>query len=101
MLVAASQVVAMKKAKGEGTVATGEFGAMMEVALTNDGPVTITVDSPTGLQRKGGKKGNGLKVAKGTSQGAKGGLEETTSDGKSAATRESVAQAAAALAEEK
>lgn len=27
------------------TTATGEFGAMMQVALTNDGPVTILLDS--------------------------------------------------------
>jgi D-tyrosyl-tRNA(Tyr) deacylase len=27
------------------TVATGEFGAMMQVALVNDGPVTILLDS--------------------------------------------------------
>ncbi|OQX63323.1 MAG: D-tyrosyl-tRNA(Tyr) deacylase [Desulfococcus sp. 4484_241] len=27
-------------------VATGRFGAMMEVALVNDGPVTFVVDSP-------------------------------------------------------
>jgi len=27
-------------------VATGEFGAMMHVSLTNDGPVTIILDSP-------------------------------------------------------
>jgi len=26
-------------------VATGEFGAMMQLELTNDGPVTITIDS--------------------------------------------------------
>lgn len=26
-------------------VATGEFGAMMQVALTNDGPVTIVIDT--------------------------------------------------------
>jgi D-tyrosyl-tRNA(Tyr) deacylase len=26
-------------------VATGEFGAMMEVELVNDGPVTIIIDS--------------------------------------------------------
>ncbi|MDI1337913.1 MAG: D-aminoacyl-tRNA deacylase [Lacunisphaera sp.] len=26
-------------------VATGEFGAMMEVALVNDGPVTLVIDS--------------------------------------------------------
>ena len=29
----------------EGRVATGEFGAMMEVSLLNDGPVTIILDS--------------------------------------------------------
>lgn len=28
-------------------VATGRFGAMMKVALVNDGPVTITLDSAT------------------------------------------------------
>jgi len=27
------------------TVATGEFGAMMQVALVNDGPVTLLIDS--------------------------------------------------------
>jgi D-tyrosyl-tRNA(Tyr) deacylase len=27
------------------TVATGEFGAHMEVALVNDGPVTLVIDS--------------------------------------------------------
>lgn len=27
------------------TVATGQFGAMMEVALVNDGPVTLVLDS--------------------------------------------------------
>jgi D-tyrosyl-tRNA(Tyr) deacylase len=26
-------------------VKTGEFGAMMEVSLVNDGPVTIVIDS--------------------------------------------------------
>jgi D-tyrosyl-tRNA(Tyr) deacylase len=26
-------------------VATGQFGAMMEVALVNDGPVTLVLDS--------------------------------------------------------
>jgi len=30
-------------------VATGEFGAMMQVSLTNDGPVTIILDSSTAL----------------------------------------------------
>ena len=27
-----------------GRVATGEFGAMMDVSLTNDGPVTLVID---------------------------------------------------------
>ena len=30
-------------------VETGEFGAMMQVALTNDGPVTVLVDTPERL----------------------------------------------------
>jgi len=30
-------------------VATGEFGAMMQVSLTNDGPVTIILDSSRAL----------------------------------------------------
>ncbi len=29
-----------------GQVATGEFGAMMDVELVNDGPVTILIDTP-------------------------------------------------------
>ena len=29
------------------TVATGRFGAMMDVELVNDGPVTLMVESPT------------------------------------------------------
>ena len=36
--------VARARAKGF-TVATGEFGARMQVELVNDGPVTIVVDS--------------------------------------------------------
>jgi len=31
---------------GGHAVARGEFGAMMEVALVNDGPVTLIIDSP-------------------------------------------------------
>ncbi len=38
------QFVAELKAKGL-TVATGEFGAEMEVKLVNNGPVTILIDS--------------------------------------------------------
>ena len=33
------------KASFQGPVATGKFGAMMEVNLMNDGPVTIILDS--------------------------------------------------------
>lgn len=36
---------AMLREKGI-TVATGIFGAMMEVSLVNDGPVTLVLDSP-------------------------------------------------------
>lgn len=32
---------------GENNVATGRFGAAMQVSLVNDGPVTIIVDSPS------------------------------------------------------
>ena len=36
----------IKELKGSGiTVETGEFGAQMEVTLTNSGPVTILIDS--------------------------------------------------------
>lgn len=31
------------------SVETGEFGAMMQVSLTNDGPVTVLVDTPERL----------------------------------------------------
>ncbi|QIA06502.1 D-aminoacyl-tRNA deacylase [Draconibacterium halophilum] len=37
-------VAAMEVALGK-KVGTGKFGAMMDVALTNDGPVTIVIDS--------------------------------------------------------
>ena len=39
------QVVADLRAAGVASVQTGEFGADMEVDLTNDGPVTILLDS--------------------------------------------------------
>jgi D-tyrosyl-tRNA(Tyr) deacylase len=38
-------VVAALRARGV-EVATGRFGAMMEVSLVNDGPVTLVVDLP-------------------------------------------------------
>lgn len=37
-------VAAMEQALGK-KIGTGEFGAMMDVALINDGPVTIIIDS--------------------------------------------------------
>lgn len=43
-VAAYEQVVAELRALGI-EVATGEFGAMMDVALTNEGPVTILLDS--------------------------------------------------------
>lgn len=41
----------VEKLRGYGLkVATGEFGAFMQVSLINDGPVTIMLDSKTGLK---------------------------------------------------
>lgn len=37
--------IAKAKARLEGKVATGRFGAMMEVNIVNDGPITITMDT--------------------------------------------------------
>jgi D-tyrosyl-tRNA(Tyr) deacylase len=39
-----AELAAMLKHDGL-TLATGEFGALMEVELTNQGPVTIYIDS--------------------------------------------------------
>ena len=36
--------VELLEAGHPGKVATGEFGAMMDVSLTNDGPVTLVID---------------------------------------------------------
>ncbi len=36
--------VELLEARHPGRVATGEFGAMMDVSLTNDGPVTLIID---------------------------------------------------------
>jgi D-tyrosyl-tRNA(Tyr) deacylase len=36
--------VELLEARHPGKVATGEFGAMMDVSLTNDGPVTLVID---------------------------------------------------------
>jgi len=39
--------VRILESKSGKKVETGEFGAMMQVALVNDGPVTIIIDSHT------------------------------------------------------
>jgi D-tyrosyl-tRNA(Tyr) deacylase len=39
------QFVSYVKAMGT-DVATGKFGAMMQVSLVNDGPVTLIIDTP-------------------------------------------------------
>jgi len=36
--------VELLEARHPGGVSTGEFGAMMDVSLTNDGPVTLVID---------------------------------------------------------
>ena len=36
--------VELLEARHPGRVSTGEFGAMMDVSLTNDGPVTLVID---------------------------------------------------------
>jgi D-tyrosyl-tRNA(Tyr) deacylase len=38
------QFVALLRARAPGLVATGEFGAMMDVDLVNDGPVTLVLE---------------------------------------------------------
>lgn len=40
-------LVAAVRAAGVGRVETGRFGAEMAVSLTNDGPLTLIVESPT------------------------------------------------------
>jgi D-tyrosyl-tRNA(Tyr) deacylase len=39
------QLVSQLEAETGKTIPTGEFGAMMDIALVNDGPVTIWIDS--------------------------------------------------------
>jgi len=38
------EFVGLLEARLPGRVATGEFGAMMEVSLVNDGPVTLVLE---------------------------------------------------------
>jgi D-tyrosyl-tRNA(Tyr) deacylase len=37
-------LVELLEARQPGRIATGEFGATMDVSLTNDGPVTLVID---------------------------------------------------------
>jgi len=43
--------IALLRARVSGPVATGEFGAMMDVALVNDGPVTLVLQRESGGDR--------------------------------------------------
>lgn len=40
--------VQLMKQHSQITIETGRFGAMMDVSLVNDGPVTLVIDSPSG-----------------------------------------------------
>jgi D-tyrosyl-tRNA(Tyr) deacylase len=42
----------MRESLGEDKVVTGEFRAMMEVEILNDGPVTILIESPSQSQQR-------------------------------------------------
>ena len=46
----------LKKGHKPERIATGVFGAMMEVDLVNDGPVTIELDSESSRKKKPGKE---------------------------------------------
>merc|ERR1711937_228339 len=46
----------LKKGHTPERIATGVFGAMMEVDLVNDGPVTIELDSESTRKKKPGKE---------------------------------------------
>ena len=46
-------VAQVGKAHTTGQVCDGVFGAMMDVRLVNDGPVTIVIDSPTKVVEDG------------------------------------------------
>ena len=48
-----------RRAPGQVAVETGEFGAMMEVELVNDGPVTFIVESGTGHGPRVTRRPNG------------------------------------------
>lgn len=40
------QFVQLMREQSQITIETGKFGAMMDVSLVNDGPVTLVIDSP-------------------------------------------------------
>jgi len=45
-------VAAMRRSLGDAAVKTGSFGAMMEVQIVNDGPVTIVIESQGSPQKE-------------------------------------------------
>ena len=47
-----SLVAELKKGHKPEKISTGVFGAMMEVELVNDGPVTLELDSESSVKRK-------------------------------------------------
>ena len=71
------QVVRLCRAeKGVGDVATGEFGAMMDVSLVNSGPVTLWLDSKNPHDAVWGSVGGG-----GNGSGGGGGGGDDDGDG--------------------
>lgn len=63
--------------RGAEMVREGVFGAMMQVALVNDGPVTVevVVEAPAGVE-KGEKKGGKGEKKEGSKEGKKGKKEK-------------------------
>lgn len=87
----------LRAAYSEEKIKDGKFGAMMQVHIQNDGPVTIPLESPANLQdskkpnRKGNSSSSSLKDlptqnnSSGTSEINNSGASGTNSDLKSAA----------------
>jgi len=67
----------LDKDEGAKRVQDGVFGAMMQVALVNDGPVTFEINTPTKEPVKNIQKG----VPKGSAKGTSKGTPESTPSG--------------------
>jgi D-tyrosyl-tRNA(Tyr) deacylase len=67
----------LDKDEGVKWVQDGVFGAMMQVALVNDGPVTFEINTPTKEPVKNIQKG----VPKGSAKGTSKGTPESTPSG--------------------